>query len=278
MELKWSSFVATMQTILNQILPTVLSVGEFQLAEQMRIAQSEILEKGRHQLVSFVDIESEKRLVQACSKAMPDSVFVAEENHSSLLNMAFERPIWIIDPLDGTTNYLHKMDVFSISVALVIDRKVQLGIVHCPALKRTYSALRGQGAYLNNKAIHCSNTQFLDESLIATGFPYYNFDKVEQYLELLKQFMEKTRGLRRLGSAAIDLAMVAAGNFDAFFEMNLSPWDVAAGALLVEEAGGKVADFKGGDNFIFGNEIVAGNLSLFAEIQQMVGNYLGNEI
>ena len=164
--------------------------------------------------------------------------------------------------------------MFSISIALLDEGEPVLGVVHCPALGETFTALRGQGAHLNGQRIQVSSNSELSKSLLATGFPYYEFGKMQPYLDLLQVFMKGTQGLRRMGSAAIDLAYTACGRFDAFFEMNLSPWDIAAGMLLVKEAGGEVCDFSGGDSVLFGQEIIACSANLFPEFFPAVSAHL----
>ena len=248
--------------ISKQLSELCQKVGEFQLAHLTGVSQEAISDKGLNQLVSFVDVESEKMLVEGLRKIQPNAGFITEEG---TLKQGGEFPYyWVIDPLDGTTNFLHGLPVFSISVALMEAEILVAGIVYCPALNEIFTAEKGQGAYLNGKRITVSKTENLKQSLIATGFPYYQFQHTADYLELLGELMRETQGLRRMGSAAIDLAYTACGRFDGFYELGLSPWDVAAGALIVLEAGGTVTDFSGGKNYLFGGNIVAGN----AEVKQ----------
>jgi myo-inositol-1(or 4)-monophosphatase len=179
-----------------------------------------------------------------------------------------ERPWqWIIDPLDGTTNFLHGLPFFSISLALQYEGETVIGIVYEANRQELFYSWKGaSAAFLNGKPIHVSPTTQLEDSLLATGFPYYDFERMPAYIEVLQRFMRDTRGLRRFGSAALDLAYVACGRFDGYFEYSLSPWDVAAGAFLVQQAGGQVSDFSGGRDFIHGQEIVAVNDGLFQTI------------
>jgi myo-inositol-1(or 4)-monophosphatase len=212
-------------------------------------------------LVSFVDKESEKVLKQRLSNILPSSSFLGEESGSD--GIQDSEFLWIVDPLDGTTNYLHGLPVFSISVALLKNGEPIVGVVDCPVLKETFTAYSGGGAHLNGEPISVAMNKRLSDTLIATGFPYYKFDRMDAYLEVLADLMQSTHGLRRMGSAAIDLAYTACGRFDGFFEMNLSPWDVAAGVLLVREAGGKVTDFQGNSSVIFNKEILAASESIY---------------
>ena len=262
-----------LQTWLGQVELLCTSVGSFQMQHWQTVKSQDIADKGLNQLVSFVDKESEQRLMEGLTSILPGSHFIGEEyNPDSVLG---EHPTWIIDPLDGTTNFLHGLPVFAISIALWDAGSLQLGIVHAPAMGETFTAIRGGGAFLNGKPLKLEGEVALSQSLIATGFPYYDFEKMSPYLDLLSELMRGTHGLRRMGSAAIDLAYTAAGRFDAFYEMGLAPWDVAAGALLVEEAGGFVSNFSGGANILFQREIIAAHPSLSQEFLQRVSDKLG---
>jgi myo-inositol-1(or 4)-monophosphatase len=211
--------------------------------------------KGLNQLVTNTDVATEKFLVQELGKLIPDCGFIAEEgHHKEIPTSGFQ---WIIDPLDGTTNYVHKIPVYSISVALQLDGKVIAGFVYELNRDELFYANQQGEAFCNHRPIAVNQNRSLEDTLVATGFPYYDFDHMEAYLDVLRFSMQNTRGIRRLGSAAVDLAYVACGRFDAFFEYGLAPWDVAAGAYIVTCAGGKVSDFAGGDNFIFGKQILA---------------------
>ena len=254
--------------MLQTVLDLVKQVGEFQLQHWHTIKRNQIADKGLNQLVSFVDQQSELQLIDGCKGLLPDAHFVAEEFHSATTDL--RENTWIIDPLDGTTNFLHGLPVFSISVALWRGGALQLGVVHCPAMNETFWAIKDGGAFLNGKTIAVSDTPNLKQSLIATGFPYYEFGKMEAFSGLLQKFMQGTQGIRRMGSAAIDLAYTAMGRFDGFYEMDLAPWDVAAGSLIVMEAGGKVCDFSAGEDYLFGKSIIAGNTEMFEEFASMV--------
>ena len=224
----------------------------------------EVTSKGLNNFVTTVDTNAEGRLVNGLKQILPAAGFITEENTINILDKPFK---WIIDPLDGTTNFIHGIPVFSISVALMEEDEVIIGVVYEVTREECFYAWKGHdAAYLNGHTIRTSNTRILPDSLIATGFPYDDFSRINQYLSLFKQLMQHSRGLRRLGSAAVDLAYVACGRFDAFFEYSLEPWDVAAGALIVRQAGGQVSDFKGEGNYVFGSEIVAGNTPVFREL------------
>lgn len=245
----------------------ILEVGEFIRKQLGNVGRQAIETKSLNSLVSYVDKTAEEKLVAGLASILPEATFLTEENTIERRDSQLQ---WIIDPLDGTTNFLHQIPVFSISVALQEKGKTVLGIVYEINREELFLALKGKGTTLNGLPIKISQTPSLDESLIATGFPYFDFKEMENYLDVLKFFMANTRGVRRLGSAAVDLAYVAAGRFDAFFEYSLNPWDVAAGAFLVLESGGQVTDFKGGSNYLFGRQIIASNKHLIAPVLRKI--------
>lgn len=241
----------------KQSIETCLEVGAFIRYESENFDRSRVEQKSSfNNLVSYVDKESEKKLVQALSKILPGSGFIGEEGTDIKSTNGFE---WIIDPLDGTTNFTHGFPPFAISVGLSKNDTMVLGIVLEINKNECFHAYRGSPAFCNEKEIHVSAVKSLDAALLATGFPYYHLGRTDEYLEIIKLFLRETHGIRRLGSAATDLAYVACGRLEGFFEYNLNPWDVAAGAFLVQQAGGTVTDFKGGNNFLHGGELVAGN-------------------
>ncbi|MCC6721696.1 MAG: inositol monophosphatase [Bacteroidia bacterium] len=229
--------------------------GLYLRSEFKNFNQNAIVVKSPNQLVSYVDISAEKMLVEGLSKVLPEAGFITEENTISKLS---DKLNWIIDPLDGTTNFMHGIPAFAVSVALYDNNKPILGIIYDVCNDNLFYADQN-GAYCNGDNIKVSTNENLSKSLLATGFPYYDFDGIENYLNALKSLMKQTRGLRRMGSAAIDLAYVACGKFEGFFEFGLNSWDVAAGAFIVKKAGGKVSDFDGGENWLFGKTIIATN-------------------
>ena len=241
----------------REICTIATDAGAFLLQERSRFRRDAVEYKGVNDLVSYVDKETEKRLVGRLNTLLPEAGFITEEGTTgqdadeSALN-------WIIDPLDGTTNFIHNLPVFSVSIGLAEGKTPIAGVVYDPNRTECFSAWQGGGAYGNGTKINVSPATRLSESLIATGFPYYSFEQMPQYLRILESLMQQTHGLRRMGSAAIDLAYVAAGRFDAFYEYNLHSWDMAAGVLLVREAGGIVTDFTGGDAFLFRGDVIAG--------------------
>lgn len=218
--------------------------------------------KGKHDFVTQMDKYSEKLLVEGLSKLLPEAGYIAEEGTRTDRG---EKYNWIIDPIDGTTNFIHGVPPHAISIALMENDKIVVGVIYELCGKELFSSSLGGGAYLNGEQIYVSKTPTVGDSLVSTGFPYSNFERMQQYMKLFMHLTHNSAGLRRHGSAATDLAYVAAGRFDAFYEYDLKPYDVAAGVLLVTEAGGKVADFAGGENYIFGREIVATNGIIFDE-------------
>lgn len=248
-------------------LPVVKAAVEFLKAEQSAFDKSRVEFKGFNDLVSYVDKGSELLLVEGLQKIIPDCGFVTEENTLSISGRDWQ---WIIDPLDGTTNFVHQLPCYSVSVGLMFRNQLVGGIVHEVNLDECFYGWKGGGAWLNGKPIHVSEVSDLQKSLIATGFPYTNYDRMKSYMDVFDYCMKNTQGIRRLGSAAVDLAYVACGRFEGFYEYSLNAWDVAAGAFLVMEAGGKVSDFSGGEDYIFGKEIIANNAGTFDEFLEVV--------
>ncbi|QCK13438.1 inositol monophosphatase family protein [Mangrovivirga cuniculi] len=247
----------------------ISDVGNFILEESKNFKIEDIEKKGFNDLVSYVDKEAEKQLVENLVELIPGAGFIAEEGTIDKEGGRFR---WIIDPLDGTTNFTHGLPVHCVSVALMEDEEILAGFIYEPSKDEFFHAIKDQGAFLNDEPISVSRVPDLANSLIATGFPYYDFGKMDDYVEILKAFMRSSHGVRRMGSAAIDLAYVACGRFEGFFEYNLQPWDVAAGALIVCEAGGVVSDFSGGSDYVFGREIVAAN-PVHPEILETIRKY-----
>jgi len=201
---------------------------------------------------------------------LPGSGFLVEEH---TVEDAHEEYTWIIDPLDGTTNFIHRLPAFSISVALMQHDRIVMGTVLDVKADECFYAWKGSSASMNGNEIRVSGRNKLEESLLATGFPYNDFSRQEEFVNMLSYLMRHTRGIRRFGSAAIDLAWVACGRFDGFWEYSLKPWDVAAGSFIVQQAGGIVSDFKGGHDFIHGREIVCGNPAVYPELLGVIRRY-----
>lgn len=254
-----------LQLITNKVCELVIEVGK--TIKEQQIQASDIQIKSKNSLVTFVDKAAEKELVEKLNKLIPNAGFITEEDTLNIKGVEYN---WIIDPLDGTTNFIHKLPCYSISVALQQNNKTILGVVYEINNKELFFANINSKAFLNNQQISVSTTKNIEDSLIATGFPYYDYSRVENYLKLLEFLMRSTRGVRRFGSAAVDLSYVACGRFDAFFEYSLNSWDVAAGAFIVQQAGGKVYDFKGKNDYLYGREITACNLNLSKEFNMLI--------
>jgi myo-inositol-1(or 4)-monophosphatase len=232
-----------------------------------------ILEKGAHDFVTETDKTAELMLIDGLSKILPGSGFMVEEGSVSDEG----KPIkWIVDPMDGTTNFIHAIPFCSISVALQVEGEIVIGIVYGIFQRECFYSWKGTSAYLNGEPVFVANTIDYNRALIATGFPYYDYSRSKPYMELLDYLIKNTAGIRRLGSAALDLAYVACGRFDAFFEYGLKPWDVAAGSFLVKQAGGYVYDFDGGKNFIYGGEIVASNDCINESFIELINKFFNN--
>ncbi|HON17975.1 MAG TPA: inositol monophosphatase family protein [Salinivirgaceae bacterium] len=227
--------------------------------------------KSHNSFVTIVDKQTEEFLVESLLKILPNSGILAEESGERDRDREF---LWIIDPLDGTTNFIHGLSPVAVSIGLMHNGELVLGVVHEVGFDELFWATIDDKAYLNNKVITVSNVNSIHDALLATGFPYYDYERLDQYMNLMREFMHTSHGLRRLGSAATDMAYVACGRFEGFFEYSLNPWDVAAGTVIVRQAGGIVTDFTGGNNFLFGEEIIAANAKIFPELLSFVKRYM----
>ncbi|MFN6947123.1 MAG: inositol monophosphatase family protein [Cytophagaceae bacterium] len=243
-----------LDSLCGQVVQIVKEAGGFIRREAGNFDLQRIEYKGAKDMVSYVDKETEKILVKKLYELLPDSGFITEEG--TIARNASEYK-WVIDPLDGTTNFLHGLPLYSISVALIHNYDILVGVVYEIDKGECFHARKGGGAFLNGSPIKVSPINQLDQSLIATGFPYDLLDKSGTYFKILEELVDTTHGLRRLGSAAIDLCYVACGRFEAYFEFNLKMWDIMAGVLILKEAGGKVCDFKGGNDYFYGKELLA---------------------
>ncbi|HEY1008974.1 MAG: inositol monophosphatase family protein [Daejeonella sp.] len=252
----------------KKVISLTEEVGEFIHGESKIFDREHIEYKGMHDMVSYVDKTAERDLVKGLSSILPEAGYITEENTSTILADEYN---WIIDPLDGTTNFIHGVPTFSISIALQRKDELVLGVVYEINRKECFSAWKDGGAYLNGKRISVSLASAVENTLLATGFPFYEFSKMEKYINVLRVLMQKCHGIRRIGSAAIDLAYVACGRFDGYFEYNLNSYDIAAGMVLVREAGGQVFDFKGGNNCFERREIIATNGKISTELLAVLG-------
>ena len=238
----------------------------------------QVARKQRNDFVTEVDHASEEAIIDTLLTAYPGHSILAEESgHSEngkkvesqkgggqMAQVMQAENIWIIDPLDGTTNFIHGLPQYGVSIALMQRGVVTQAVVYDPSRDELFTASKGRGAFLNDRRIRVSKRTRLEESLVGTGFPFRKIDNLDQYLAMLRAVTEKAAGVRRPGAAALDLAYVACGRFDAFFELGLSPWDVAAGSLLITEAGGLIGNFTADGDYLFAEEVVAGSPKVFA--------------
>jgi len=265
-----------MEPMLNVALLAARKAGEQIERAFEHVDQIEIEEKGRNDFVSKVDRNAEKEVIYHLKKAYPDHKFLGEEGGSSGPEDAEYE--WIIDPLDGTTNFLHGIPHFAVSVACLKNGRLEHAVIVDPIKREEFTASRGRGATLNGRRIRTTARKSFDGALIGTGVPFNGFalDHIDAFADCMKEIASKTAGIRRPGSAALDLAYVAAGRFDGFWEMNLKSWDIAAGVLLIQEAGGMISDFKGGNTFLDSGNIVCSTPKIFKPLLQIVGRHMGH--
>lgn len=251
----------------NETVRIARDAGLFIATERKKFSQANVIQKGERDLVSYVDVTAEKMIVEGLKQLLPQAGFLTEEKTVADSASSLR---WIIDPLDGTTNFIHGIPLYAVSIALQQDEVLLIGVVYEVNLDECFYAYREGGAFMNGKQISVTTTPVLRGALCATGFPYSSFPHVDRYFNTLQYLFQNSHGIRRLGSAAVDLAYVACGRIDAFFEYNLNAWDVAGGALIVQEAGGNVTDFSGGTNFIFGKELIASNKRVHEEFMECI--------
>jgi myo-inositol-1(or 4)-monophosphatase len=245
-----------MQQLLDKTTEIVKKTGRYIAAQRKNFTRDSIIAKGPCDFVSYVDKNAEKMLVTDLTRLMPEAGFIAEEGTSSARGETYN---WIVDPLDGTTNFIHGAPPYAVSVALMKEDETVLAVVYEITLGECFSSAVNLPVYCNDFEVTVSDVDTLSDALIAIGFPLADLEGRDVFIDIITDLSQRTHGLRRPGSAATDLAYVACGRYDLFFQYNLQPWDVAAGAFLVRQAGGHCSDFTGGRNCIFGKEIVATN-------------------
>lgn len=271
-------------------MSTALNIGTLNIATQAarkagqvlyrfskKLDRIKIADKGINEFVSEADQQAELAIIEIIRQHYPEHAILGEESgetaHTGTTEGARHR--WIIDPLDGTTNFLHGVPHYAVSIALEVDGKLQNGVIYNPVSEELFTASRGQGAFVNDRRMRIDPNVKLAQSLIGTGFPYHsNRVHMDKYLEMFKAVMAKTSGIRRPGAAALDLAFVAAGRFNGFWEIGLKPWDIAAGALMVQEAGGMVTDLAGDDGYMQSGNVLAGGLKIHRELQLLIQDHL----
>lgn len=253
--------------MLNIAIRAARAAGNIIIRYYGRTDELTINSKRHNDFVSEVDRNAEHEIIKIIKRAYPKHAFLAEEAGKLGENDEYE---WIIDPLDGTTNFLHNFPQFCVSIALHKKGIPEIAVIYNPVSQELYTAVRGGGAFLNEKRIRVSNRRSMEGALLATGFPFGENHKIDLYLQTLKPFMQQAAGVRRTGSAALDLAYVACGRCDGFWEFGLHSWDMAAGALLVKEAGGFISDLNGNDHYLQTGNIICANPKLHAQMLEII--------
>jgi len=243
-----------MQALLNTAVKAARRAGEIAILQLKHLDEIDVRNKGISDFVTQVDEAAEESIIATIQKYYPDHAFLAEESG----NRGSSEYTWIIDPLDGTTNFIHGFPVFSVSIALRIKSRLSIGVVYDPNRQEIFTAIRGRGAQVDGHKIRVSGRRYLDDALIGTGFPYRSHERMKSYLAMLEQVLLNTAGVRRPGSAALDLANLAAGRLDGFWEFGLNIWDIAAGSLILREAGGLISELEDKDDYLATGNIVAG--------------------
>lgn len=263
-----------MHPMLNTAIKAARRAGTVIVRHLDQLERLAIETKGRNDFVSEVDRQAETEIVKVILAAYPDHGILAEESG----HQAGNEYLWLIDPLDGTTNYLHGYPHFAVSIAVKRANKLEQAVVFDPLRNELFTATRGQGAQLNERRMRVSRVTDLRFALLGTGFPFRAEKHLEIWIDTFRTLLTHSSGIRRAGSAALDLAHVACGRLDGFWEMGLSPWDIAAGALLIEEAGGLIADFGGAQEFLRTGNVVAGNPQIHARIISLIQRHLPAEL
>ncbi|MBE5314006.1 MAG: inositol monophosphatase [Xanthomonadales bacterium] len=256
------------KSAINVVVKAARRAGDLILRHVGRVETLSVFEKSKQDYASEVDAQAEAEIIRELKRAFPDHAFLAEESGQT----GKSRYTWVIDPLDGTSNFLHGIPHFCVSIALLDNQEPVLGVIYDPLRNEIYSAVKGSGAVLNDKRIRVAQRNDLSGAMLITGFAPRQRSKIGAQLEAVRELMRDAEDVRRTGSAALDLAYVAAGRADAYFEAGVMPWDIAAGVLLVREAGGRVCDFRGGGDYFKYGQIVAGNLKVSELVQKSLVN------
>ena len=260
--------------MLNTAIKAARSAGAIINRASLDLDRIQVNTKAPNDFVTEVDLAAEAIIIDTLLGAYPGHGILAEESGTSR-GAADSEFVWIIDPLDGTTNFIHGFPTYAVSIALAHRNQVQQAVVYDPARNDLFFASKGRGAFLNDKRLRVSKRNRMADALIGTGFPFRPGDDFADYLKVFKLVMESCAGLRRPGAAALDLCYVAAGWYDGFFEKGLKPWDVAAGSLMVSEAGGLVGNFTGDADFLHRREVIAGNPKIYGQLVRMLGSHSG---
>lgn len=257
-----------MQPLLNIAVSAARQAGEIIVRHIEKLDRLQVTAKGVEDYFSEVDVKAEQSIIAAILKAYPDHGILAEESGTHNPDADI---LWIIDPLDGTTNFLHGFPFFSVSIAVKIKGRIEHGVVYDPLRHECFAASRGQGARLNDHRMRVSKQTLLGSALLGTGVPFRNVALAQRYMPTLDAMIGKCAGVRRTGSAALDLAYVASGRLDGFWQLGLKPWDIAAASLLIKEAGGLISDLRGGEDYLNQGDVVAGTPKVFKSLLQTVG-------
>ena len=252
-------FVQTMQPLVNIAVSAARAAGNFIMRNQERVEQLKVERKSRNDFVTQIDRGAEQEIVKIIQKMYPDHAILGEEGGTQGNDKA--EVTWIIDPLDGTTNFLHRLPHFAVSIGVQVRGRLEHGVIYAPCTQDLYTASRGDGAMLNNRRIRVSQCKDLDQALVGTGVPLQS-EYMDRYVPMLRSMVEQTSGVRRAGAASLDLAYVASGRLDGFWELNLKPWDIAAGIVIVQEAGGVVSELYGAGDVLKSGHILAANNKL----------------
>jgi len=259
-----------MQALLNTAIKAARRGGDLAARQLKRVAELKVESKGVNDFVTQVDLAAEEKIIESIREYYPDHAFLAEESGRS----GDSDHLWIIDPLDGTTNFIHGVPVFAVSIALRVKGRIEVGVVYDPNRQEIFSAIRGRGALVDGHKIRVSGRRGLDGALIGTGFPYRSKDRVQAYVAMLADVLSQTAGVRRPGAASLDLAWLAAGRYDGFWEFGLNTWDIAAGSLLVREAGGLISELDGDGDYLESGNIVAGSPKVHEALRKLLLTHL----
>ncbi len=259
-----------MQALLNTAVKAARRAGEIATRQLKRLDEVRVRDKGVNEFVTQVDEAAEESIITTIQKYYPDHAFLAEESGSR----GESEYTWIIDPLDGTTNFIHGLPIFSVSIALRIKGRLSIGVVYDPNRQEIFTAIRGRGAQVDGHKIRVSGRRGLEGALIGTGFPYRSHERMKSYLAMLEQVLLNTAGVRRPGSAALDLANLAAGRLDGFWEFGLNIWDIAAGSLILRESGGLISELEGKNDYLASGNIVAGSPKVHDALKKLITPYL----
>lgn len=259
-----------MHPFLNVAVKAARRAGQIINRAALEIENLQVARKGQSDYVTQVDRAAEDAIKEILLDAYPNHGILAEESGSTNADAEFQ---WIIDPLDGTTNFIHGFPQYAVSIGLSFRGQITQSVIYDPVHNDLFVASKGKGAMLNERRIRVSSRDKLDESLIGTGFPFRDFDRLETYVSMFKELTQKTAGLRRPGAASLDLAYVACGRLDGFFEMGLMPWDAAAGSLLITEAGGLIGNFQGDADYLFHENIIGASPKIFGQLVALLSRY-----